>query len=75
MGTTISLNLSKQFVLKRFLLDDVERAVSVTAGSEHIRTTLLIPFWPGLCHYPRGFPFYTKSPELTVPWLMMLYAT
>ena len=46
-----------------FLLDVVERAVSVAVGSEHIRTTLLIRYWPGLNSYPGEFPFYTKSPE------------
>ena len=45
-----------------FSLDDLERAVSVTAGSEHVRTpTVVIPSWIGLTNQPGAFDFYVKD--------------
>ena len=45
-----------------FSLDDLERAVSVTAGSEHERTpTVVIPSWIGLSNQPGAYDFYVKD--------------
>ena len=45
-----------------FSLDDLERAVSVTAGSEYVRTpTVVIPSWIGLSTRPGMYDFYAKD--------------